>query len=485
MTKKELLKQYSAYINGIKSIQGAARNYRTFVSSIPFVYIDIVFDKWDVKRLGGDEYEETILNQSSSPCDSRTYNLWRFYKKNIKPVYLQKGYDYLQLIVDFINDGDIVYALSIVDILTGITELANRYFIEYNKSVVPSKKITFSSLTQKDYFSKSRPALRRLREWLELNKAFVQNTSSNSTLDAERKKIVKPLIYKIDGAMSLAREIGVDNFIKYAIDQCYFFDPEVVRDRMNEMISDYKKGFDLYARKSTINASSRTTYCQKMDGSANTNAKRKAKQDHERNVKNVKNLNLISNQKNPSKYALFSDNDPNNFINNYPIILDTDGNNELRSIINKMTGYTAGAGKGCIFQNYMISHIWGKAYDPRFFTNLWNVVLVPAWANDLLDKPSPDEGSLESRLKSTIMRICEVLYFNILSFGGIDINKPSIINDGNDIVRPQSKNTDVVKPKSIIKGLSTNNATTPYLINVIESKKNKTIGDVVKYEVFI
>ena len=282
--------------------------------------------------------------------------------------------------------------------------------------------------------------------------------------------------------MSLAREIGVDNFIKYAIDQCYFFDPEVVRERMNEMISDYKNGFDLYARESTINVFNKTTYCQIMDGSAKTNAKRKAKQDYERGTKKLKPL---SNQKNPSKYALFSDNDPNNYINDYPIILDTDGNNELRSIINKMTGYTVAAGKGCIFQNYMISHIWGKAYDPRFFTNLWNVVLVPAWANDLLDKPSPDEGSLESRLKSTIMRICEVLYFNNLSFGDIDINKPSIINDGDDVVRPQSKNTDVVKPKSIIEGFSTNSATTPYLINVIESNNNKTIGDVVKYGVFI
>ena len=86
--------------------------------------------------------------------------------------------------------------------------------------------------------------------------------------------------------MSLAREIGVDNFIKYAIDQCYFFDPEVVRERMNEMISDYKNGFDLYARESTINVFNKTTYCQIMDGSAKTNAKRKAKQDYERGTKN-------------------------------------------------------------------------------------------------------------------------------------------------------------------------------------------------------
>jgi len=48
--------------------------------------------------------------------------------------------------------------------------------------------------------------------------------------------------------------------------------------------------------------------------------------------------------------------------------------------------------------------------DPRFYTNLWNIVLVPAWANDLLDKVNPDLGSLTSKMRNTYMAICDRLY---------------------------------------------------------------------------
>ena len=68
-------------------------------------------------------------------------------------------------------------------------------------------------------------------------------------------------------------------------------------------------------------------------------------------------------------------------------------------------------GEDSIFQNYIISHIWGRAFDPRYFTSLWNVVIIPAWANPLMDKIQPEEGSPASILQSTFMAICHKLYF--------------------------------------------------------------------------
>ena len=58
------------------------------------------------------------------------------------------------------------------------------------------------------------------------------------------------------------------------------------------------------------------------------------------------------------------------------------------------------------FSNYIISHIWGRAIDPRYFTSLWNIVLVPAWANHLLDKPNPAPSTLAAKFKDTLMEIC-------------------------------------------------------------------------------
>lgn len=41
-----------------------------------------------------------------------------------------------------------------------------------------------------------------------------------------------------------------------------------------------------------------------------------------------------------------------------------------------------------------ISHIWGQAFRPYLFTSLWNVVIVPAYLNDLLDKHADNAGIL-------------------------------------------------------------------------------------------
>ena len=52
--------------------------------------------------------------------------------------------------------------------------------------------------------------------------------------------------------------------------------------------------------------------------------------------------------------------------------------------------------KGILKQYIKYPHIWGKAFDPRNFTNLWNFAIVPVWGNFLLDKTdSQDELTLK------------------------------------------------------------------------------------------
>lgn len=92
------------------------------------------------------------------------------------------------------------------------------------------------------------------------------------------------------------------------------------------------------------------------------------------------------------------------------ITCDGNGNAKVCSLVNNATGYNIGAKyHQKIIKDYIISHIWGNATDPRYFTNFWNIVLVPAWANHLLDK-NPQAGTLASVFKSTIMKICHEYY---------------------------------------------------------------------------
>lgn len=198
-------------------------------------------------------------------------------------------------------------------------------------------------------------------------------------------------------------------------------------------------------------------------------------------------------KKKAAKYCFFYSTEVKTFVNeiivDYPIIIDNDGNAQVRSLITDATGYLVGAGKDNIFQNYRISHVWGRAFDPRYFTNLWNIVIVPSWANDLLDKPNAIKGSLESKLQSTIMKICELLYFNencVKTEHVKELNMPGypqVINEGDAI----SSTSEISIPvnTTTLKDTSAKDNTKPYLINIIKGKGNKTLGDIVKYAVYI
>lgn len=198
--------------------------------------------------------------------------------------------------------------------------------------------------------------------------------------------------YQIDGVSELIDLLGGTNaFIKKAIENSYFFAPYIVAARAQDIERQYKANKPIPARwQGTRGSGTRTQegyeYCE----------------------------------------------------------IDTNGNYKVRQVIEYITGYTVSRGQTSIFTNYKISHIWGKAQNPRYFTNLWNLVLVPAWANDLLDKATATNGSIASKMLNTYKAIC-LKYYNINSLNLINIG----ITDSQLAINTKDVVKDIYTFKSI------------------------------------
>lgn len=352
-----VLIEFAKWYNG----QGITRNY---VSNLKSVQKDICeYLKnypWNVKK---DGYE---------------YEVSQFAKKAI--LHPTKSYDFIEAVDSLLKEGDYLYARTIVE---GISYIAEKF----KKAII--------AMTGTNTFNDKCSALKLFRKYLEtdLSGLKVKGTYNNNTY---RNAINKPMLAKIDGIVALANEIGEDKFITWAIEQSYFFDPDIVAERMNKLIEDLEnKTTPLPARKTTKNDKDAEEGYSHSEIDGNT-------------------------------YYIDGD-------IKIPVTLSKDGNDFVRSLISNETGYTVGAGKDNIFQNYIISHLWGRAYDPRYYTNFWNIVLVPAWANSLLDK-NGEEGSLASKLKATFMAISKKLYmakrenWDGLNWDGLNMEEPQIPN---------------------------------------------------------
>lgn len=350
-----VLIEFAKWYNG----QGITRNY---VSNLKSVQKDICgYLKnypWNVKKEG---YE---------------YEVSQFAKNAI--LHPTKSYDFIEAVDSLLKEGDYLYARTIVDGMSYIAE-------KFKKAII--------AMTGTNTFNDKCSALKLFRKYLETNLSGlkVKGTYNNNTY---RNAINKPMLAKIDGSVALANEIGEDKFIKLAIEQSYFFAPDIVAERMNKLIVDLDKTTPLPARKTTKNDKDAEEGYFHSEMGGNTYY-------IEGNIK-------------------------------IPITLSKDGNDFVRSLISNETGFTVGAGKNTIFQNYIISHLWGRAYDPRYYTNFWNIVLVPAWANSLLDK-NGEEGSLASKLKATFMAISKKLYMaKGVNWNGLNMTEPQIPNN-NDV----------------------------------------------------
>ena len=222
---------------------------------------------------------------------------------------------------------------------------------------------------------------------------------------------------KIDAMDSLIQELSEEVFIKKAIESSFFFDFCLVKDRHNEIAED------LIGMK----------YVPVRGG--------KDKKGEILNQDQIKKFKIGTRRKQliVSKF------------NEWNVFFDAFGNDEVIKLITKKTGYVVARGQQhSNFPNYVISHVWGNASDPRYFTNLWNVVLVPAWANFLMDKNTTEisssdneeilsrafAGSTASKLRCTMKALCLKLYEEKLDWRD-DIWKnyrPALPSDETDIL---------------------------------------------------
>lgn len=351
-----VLIEFAKWYNG----QGITRNYVSNLKSVQEdIYNYLTRYPWNVEKEG---YE---------------YEVSQFAKNAI--LHPTKSYDFIEAVDSLLKEGDYLYARTIVE---GISYIAEKF-----------KKAIIVMNDEKNTFNDKCSALKLFRKYLETDLSGLKDpgTYNNNTF---RNAINKPMLAKIDGIVALANEIGEDKFIKWAIEQSYFFDPDIVAERMNKLIVDLDKTTPLPARKTTKNDKDAEEGYFHSEMGGNTYY-------IEGNIK-------------------------------IPITLSKDGNDFVRSLISNETGFTVGAGKNTIFQNYIISHLWGRAYDPRYYTNFWNIVLVPAWANSLLDK-NGEEGSLASKLKATFMAISKKLYMaKGVNWNGLNMTEPQIPNN-NDV----------------------------------------------------
>ena len=69
--------------------------------------------------------------------------------------------------------------------------------------------------------------------------------------------------------------------------------------------------------------------------------------------------------------------------------------------------------KLAVEQSYFLDkdYVLGKHKDLCDLTNLWDIVLIPAWANGLMDESDPEIGTPASILQAVYQQICIDLYF--------------------------------------------------------------------------
>ena len=93
-----------------------------------------------------------------------------------------------------------------------------------------------------------------------------------------------------------------------------------------------------------------------------------------------------------------------------PIIIDYDGNDFVRTAIRRYTGvWVCENNRVNMLRSYVISHIWPNTADPFYFSSLWNVVIIPAHCNDIMDK-DPKSHHLVAAIQNLFRAICYLLY---------------------------------------------------------------------------
>lgn len=180
------------------------------------------------------------------------------------------------------------------------------------------------------------------------------------------------MIDGIDQLVSLYK--NQDEFVKAFLEGTLFIPPEVVQLRNQEMIELYKNGGKFPIRYSPSH--------------------------HEALGVNNKAEAIALTRNNEARLPAYP---------SFNIKIDNDGNHENRRSIKRYLGQTISTGKNSTVKNYIISHVWGLASHPLFFSSLWNIVLIPAHFNYLMDK-DPESHPVVKAVKESIQQKCISIY---------------------------------------------------------------------------
>ena len=266
--------------------------------------------------------------------------------------------DYLDTITDLILAGYPVYAVGLCDkvmsiLQTNLNARTNSYLQNAQSSLYQFRAYLCSQLFS--LFPLVPPPVPTL------SPAVFK--AAKGVAKGKLEGIIDGTNTLLNGALAHARI----NFVKLAIESSLFFSADIVGERCNELSKMFNSKANVPARYTD----DKTICTAPVKGR-------------------------------PAVYNIGG--------KSYNVIVDKDGNDFVRKLINDKTGYTVSTGKSSIITGYVISHVWGRAFDPRYFTNFWNIVLIPSWANPLMDVPNPPKHSYASRLQNTIMAICEKLH---------------------------------------------------------------------------
>ena len=315
-----------------------------------------------------------------------------------------KDYLYLDLIGVFAKENDRLYV--------------NALFEEW-KAEIDKKDNIKTTLNRLSYLQKFRQFIETIvygKQRLSKEDNEILNEIRNA-LSSVRNSINNSQNPKVDGMDSLIEYIKEEKFVKLAIESSYFFSPELVKERFDEIANyickkeEVDPAFDKYDIKYLP-----ARYSSKEDAEDGV---------HEAVVEEGKVYFKLPNAAQRLCVIYQEGARGKNKVCGANTCGGGNGNARVCQLIKDRTGYDLGTtANKKHFRNFIISHIWGHAIDPRYFTNLWNIVIVPAWANHLLDKD--EKGTLASAFKATIQKIITELYdFNNIDWASIQMVSPS------------------------------------------------------------
>lgn len=326
-------------------------------------------------------YEKWLSNNIKDSKSQKSINCYL-----MQDEYKDSGFLYFNIIASFLYHDERTYAYSVLN--------------EWFESIKNDKN-------KKSYWRKYKQFIHNI----DINE--LKNECKGSPeligpkdLQSVRASFNKTDLAQIDGMDSLINHFVENEIIKLAIKSSYFFDEKIADDRHKIIRTEILNKGKLPARNSQTSSAS--------------NNKKEGFQEN--------GMYYDENKKPICK-----------------IEIDGNGNAKVCQLINEYTGYNlAYKLEEKPFVNFIISHIWGRAIDPRYFTNFWNIVLVPAWVNHLLDKDVDDEDSLASKLKATFKHICMKYYqlSNYKSWGDFQMSQPSC----SEKYKKGEYNIQIIKP---------------------------------------